>query len=270
MIKKEKIALVLLGGGTAGAFEVGVLKSLLKKIDPDFFVGTSMGAVNCAKILQNKNLNEGVSELEYAWKKEKLRQKNFLKLKKINFINPFAAKSLYCDKNLIRLLKENIGDKKFEDLSKPLYVSAIDLDTTKTEFFNKGPLFNILMASCAATPFLPPYKINNKTYIDGGLDIGSHIQKADKLGAEKIIIIQNGFDEKFSGDNIFANMKKAANVILTQHLNYYLNKGFKDRVFYIKGVSPNKKFSFRNLKHTDELIKQGEISGEEFLNSQGY
>jgi predicted acylesterase/phospholipase RssA len=79
-------ALVLQGGGALGAYEVGVLKGLCKKliekdkergIDKrslfDIVAGTSIGAMNAAVLVSNvvkkdKTWSEAVGELERFWK----------------------------------------------------------------------------------------------------------------------------------------------------------------------------------------------------------
>lgn len=74
-----KEAIVLSGGGSYGAYEVGILKGLnsgycqhleSQPFDPDIFAGTSAGAVNC--VLYVSNLHRGPSQavgyLETFWK----------------------------------------------------------------------------------------------------------------------------------------------------------------------------------------------------------
>ena len=79
-------ALVLQGGGALGAYEVGVIKGLCKKlkkkirrkvliIDPlfDIVAGTSIGAMNAAVLVsnvvkKNKTWSEAVVDLERFWK----------------------------------------------------------------------------------------------------------------------------------------------------------------------------------------------------------
>ena len=51
---KPRRALVLSGGGSKGAFEVGVLQRLMgdERADYDLLCGTSVGAINAAYIAQ--------------------------------------------------------------------------------------------------------------------------------------------------------------------------------------------------------------------------
>src|SRR5438132_872145 len=75
-----KHAVILSGGGAYGAFEVGVLKSILTdqigrgrypKIDPVIYTGTSVGAVNAAVMVsqdgEGASSAEAVAFLENVW-----------------------------------------------------------------------------------------------------------------------------------------------------------------------------------------------------------
>jgi len=75
-----KHAVILSGGGAYGAFEVGVLKSILTdqvgrgrypKIEPSIYTGTSVGAVNAAVMVSQNGLgvhaDEAIEFLENAW-----------------------------------------------------------------------------------------------------------------------------------------------------------------------------------------------------------
>ena len=52
--KNKKTALVLSGGGSRGAYEIGVWKALKElKIKIDMVMGTSVGAINSALVLKD-------------------------------------------------------------------------------------------------------------------------------------------------------------------------------------------------------------------------
>src|SRR5436309_15751163 len=74
----NKSALVLSGGGAYGAYEVGVIRALYEgrsastsgvPLDPDIFVGTSVGSFNAAVLAMNKGgALACIQELEAIWK----------------------------------------------------------------------------------------------------------------------------------------------------------------------------------------------------------
>lgn len=80
-VKKDRIGLVLPGGGARGAYQVGVLKALsesLPRRSPNPFAiisGTSAGALNSVVLASRAQLfHIGVGELEYVWRNFKSEQ----------------------------------------------------------------------------------------------------------------------------------------------------------------------------------------------------
>ena len=85
-IPRKQRALVLQGGGALGAYQVGALKVLSKKLIEedqkndnqgrplfDIIAGTSIGAMNAAVLVsnvvrRNKTWSEAIDELERFWK----------------------------------------------------------------------------------------------------------------------------------------------------------------------------------------------------------
>src|SRR6185312_2565128 len=75
-----KSALVLSGGGAYGAYEVGVIKALTEgkchstrhaDLDPDIFIGTSVGSFNAAMLAMNKGgPHESIAALESVWREQ--------------------------------------------------------------------------------------------------------------------------------------------------------------------------------------------------------
>ena len=62
-------ALILSGGGTRGAYEIGVWKYLCEvKWQPDLICGTSVGAINGAGITAGLSLDDliGLDHVEFA------------------------------------------------------------------------------------------------------------------------------------------------------------------------------------------------------------
>ncbi|MCP3964454.1 MAG: hypothetical protein GY719_42035 [bacterium] len=76
--RRQKHAVVLSGGGANGAYEIGVLKALVagksgttnfKPLEPDIFLGTSVGAYNAAFLASrwDSRGTSAVSDLEKIW-----------------------------------------------------------------------------------------------------------------------------------------------------------------------------------------------------------
>src|SRR4051794_24328076 len=61
MAKRQKIGLVLSGGGARGAYEAGVLSALVPALEargerPSIYIGTSVGAINAAYFASSLHL----------------------------------------------------------------------------------------------------------------------------------------------------------------------------------------------------------------------
>jgi NTE family protein len=65
----EVVAFVLGGGGARGALQVGALYALLESgLQPDLFVGTSIGSVNAAFLALHGFSRQGLDRLAAAWR----------------------------------------------------------------------------------------------------------------------------------------------------------------------------------------------------------
>ena len=64
---KEQVVLVLQGGGALGAYQAGVYQALMEGgIEPDWVIGTSIGAINGALIAGNEPANR-IARLREFW-----------------------------------------------------------------------------------------------------------------------------------------------------------------------------------------------------------
>src|SRR5262249_32127941 len=64
---ERQFVLVLQGGGALGAYQAGVYQALHEAgIEPDWIIGTSIGAIN-ASIIAGNEPNERMSRLETFW-----------------------------------------------------------------------------------------------------------------------------------------------------------------------------------------------------------
>src|SRR5437660_10919786 len=70
--KCDRIALVLQGGGALGAYQVGVYQALHEAgLEPDWVIGTSIGAINGALIAGNRE-DRRLARLDEFWDKLRL------------------------------------------------------------------------------------------------------------------------------------------------------------------------------------------------------
>ena len=64
-----QVVLVLQGGGALGAYQVGVYQALHEAgVEPDWVIGTSIGAINASLIAGNKP-EDRLAKLDAFWRK---------------------------------------------------------------------------------------------------------------------------------------------------------------------------------------------------------
>ena len=155
--KKFNIGLVLSGGGARGFAHLGVMQALNEfGIFPDVISGTSAGAL--AGVLYA----DGYTPLEI------LRMMN--SFKKYSYLRPTVPKEgLLQFAGIIRLLKDNLRAKRFEDLKIPFFAAATDLNNGKVVYFSKGDLLEPVIASASIPVIFRPVVIDNIQYVDGGV-----------------------------------------------------------------------------------------------------
>jgi len=176
-MKKYKIGFVLSGGGARGFAHLGILQYLSEKgIRPDIISGVSAGAIAGVFIASGK------SPLETH---EILSQGGFLKYTKIQL----PTNGLLRLDGLKEIFKKNIGPKNIEDLDMPFYAAAANLNTGRAEYFDKGPIHEIVLASSSIPILFAPVEINGFQYVDGG--VLNNLPVEPLLGRCEKIITQN-------------------------------------------------------------------------------
>ena len=206
----KKTALVLSGGGSRGAYEIGVWKAL-KELDIkiDMVFGTSVGSINGALIVQGDlelaeklwqeletDMVFDVSDEEYSFKST---------FESIDLGGMSADDALGYAKEIV--LHGGAGTSGLESLmydyidEKQVRTSGIDYGLVTTEFpsmsgaflyvddIPDGQLNDHILASASCFPAVRKCVIGEKTYIDGGYKDNLPVQMAVDHGATAIIAV---------------------------------------------------------------------------------
>jgi len=154
---KYKIGLVLSGGGARGFAHLGVIQALNEAgIFPDVICGTSAGAI------------AGVLYADGYSPKEILKITN--SGSRLNYIRLTVPKQgLLQIAGVVRILRNYLRAKTFEELKIPLFVTATDLNNGRVDYFSSGELLNVVIASASIPVLFKPVVIDNKHYVDGGV-----------------------------------------------------------------------------------------------------
>lgn len=189
-------AVVLSGGGSKGAYEIGVWKALRKlHISYDIVTGTSVGALNAAFMVQKDYFKAMLLwynlkyDMVYDSGMEIKSNKDFVKYAK-KIISEGGIKV----KNLESTVKKYVNVKK-------IYNSKIDLGLVTVRFPSFEPVEltkkeipmekfrDYLVASSSCFPAFQTKEIDGLEYVDGGFYDNLPINLAIDMGAKEVIAV---------------------------------------------------------------------------------
>ena len=193
MASSRQTAFVLGGGGKWGAVEVGMLQALDEAgIRPDLVLGTSIGAFN-GSVIADQPGQKGVQRLFELW--DSLSNSDVFKGGMLERIRNVATlePAIHSTEDLRSILESFHGpDKRIEDLSVPFQCVAASIERSAEHWFTSGPLLSALLASSAVPALFPAVKVGDEHFYDGGLVNSVPLDRAFKLGATIIYVLQVG------------------------------------------------------------------------------
>ncbi|HEY3146927.1 MAG TPA: patatin-like phospholipase family protein [Dongiaceae bacterium] len=196
-----QVVLVLQGGGALGAYQAGVYQGLSEAgIEPDWVIGTSIGAINAALIAGNKP-GERVTAMQEFW--DRMRspahfgdawlgalsgvvanfgtvargvpgffQPNALALFGLHFPAGVDQASYYTTAPLKETLGELVDLDHLNGRHTRLTVGAVNATTGMMRYFDSRDMplgIEHVMASGALPPAFPAVEIEGEPYWDGGI-----------------------------------------------------------------------------------------------------
>jgi NTE family protein len=185
-------AFVLGGGGILGACEVGMLQALLEAgVRPDVVVGTSIGALNGAFVAADPSASMA-ARLEQLWRE--LADGHVFTGGILRRAGTFARTRthLHAYGPLRDLLRQALPVERIEDLQVPFQCVAASIERAAEHWFESGPLADAVLASCAVPGLLPPVRIGDEHFLDGGLVHSIPVGRAVALGARTVYVLQVG------------------------------------------------------------------------------
>jgi len=189
------IAFVLGGGGVLGANEVGMLQALLAAgITPDLVLGTSVGAVNGAVVASDPT-EAAVERLTALWRSGAGGIWRTSPVRRVRAVARTRT-SLQTAGPLRALLVEHLGDVRIENLAVPFECCAASIERAAEHWFDRGPLVDAVLASCAVPGLYPPVEVDGEHYLDGGLVNSIPVGRAVERGATTVYVIQVGRVER--------------------------------------------------------------------------
>jgi NTE family protein len=186
-----KTAFVFAGGGSLGAIQVGMLRTLLAAgVRPDFVVGASVGAINAGYFAGAPD-PEGVATLARIW--SGLRRSDIFPLTLASAFGLLRHPGNLVDPGgLRRLLAANLPIPRLEDAQIPLNIMATNQQGQAVRL-SSGPAVEAILASTAIPGVFPPVHIEGEALMDGAIAANTPMLLAAELGASRIIILPTGY-----------------------------------------------------------------------------
>jgi NTE family protein len=207
--KLGQVVLVMQGGGALGSYQASVYQALQESgFEPDWVIGTSIGAVNAALIAGNPP-ERRVPRLREFWDRVHHRPLGYL-LGLTPLIGPLAANSLamwagaqgffepnpwayagsqvplgaelagYYSLGPLEASLPELADEKLFNAGRPrLTVGAANVRTSDMTYFDSQTMHltaRHVKASTATPPTFPPVRIGDDFYWDGGIVSNSPIE----------------------------------------------------------------------------------------------
>lgn len=244
---KQKVSLVLSGGGARGIAHIGVIEELEKQgYEIVSIAGTSMGALVGA-IYANGKL-----EPYKEW---------LLTLKKIDVFKlmdfTISKQGFVKGDKIFKKMTDYIGDTIFEDLSIPLSVTATNISLNEEVVFTSGSLAFALRASIAIPTILTPVKHNGHFLIDGGVINNLPISNLKRFKNDILIVVDVNANSKPSKPkskmNYFDIMGKSISILIEKVSEHTIEIYKPDILVQI----PNDAANVLDFHKTKKMIKLG-------------
>ncbi len=256
---KQKISLVLSGGGARGIAHIGVIEELLKNdYEIHAITGTSMGALVGGVYAQGKM--DDLKNWLYTLDKMKLFQL-------VDFT--FSLQGFVKGDKVLKKMKDFIPDINIEDLSIHFQAVATDLLNKEEIVFREGSLYTAIRASISIPTVFTPVRIDNKLLVDGGVLNNIPIKYAVRQPDDKLIVVNVNADcpvyNPFLTVPVMKGQKAAYQKKINEIYEYLNEKWLKSSPINDKPISKIKNMGYFELmnktltlmmNHADNMLLQ--------------
>ena len=219
---------IALGSGAArGWAHIGVMQGLRQEgIIPDIVAGTSIGALvgGC----DTANRLEALEAFARGLSRRRLLMLLDLTL---------GGAGLIKGERLTRMLEEEIGDLKIEDLDRRFVAIATELTTGHEVWLRFGRLADAMRSSYALPGIFPPLKLDGRLLIDGALVNPIPTSVARAFGARLVIAVNLNPDAMGRSMLLAGNGQRVPSVVDDDNGDYL--SAFKRKIFGARAFEPS-------------------------------
>lgn len=266
---KPRLGVVLGGGATLGAFEVGVISVIARRgIVPDLLVGTSVGAINAAFWALDPDPGVGERLLEFWLRCDR---STMFPDGAVPMVGRLLQRKdhLTTQQGLARALQLAIrADVTFADTAIPLALTATVAAHGRRMVLRGGRLLPAILASSAIPGLWPAVQIDGIRLVDGGLVANCDLQSAVESGMTDVLAVDVMGDHL--GDeslDIESILERTAGVVLRRQTELEAEAyGRGIRVAILRRNSaPQPRFGDFGL--TRQLYRDGQAAAEAFVSA---
>ncbi len=183
-VRRPTVGLALSGGSARGWAHIGVLRALDEAgIEVDVVAGTSIGAVVGACWADGRL--DAIEDFARSITRRRM-------LSMLDFTP--TGSGLIGGERLGRMLREQIGERRIEEMAKPFTAIATEIGTGHEVWLSKGRLVDALRASYALPGIFQPVRIGGSWLLDGALVNPLPVNVCRAKGAQIVIAVNLGFD----------------------------------------------------------------------------
>lgn len=194
---KIKRGLVLSGGGSHGAYQVGVLKALVSKGKTwNYVAGVSVGSINGVFITMYKPEEQAgaIEELESLWLTDIKGNSSVYKpwyFYPFNYVASLWKGSLNHTAPLKNILDKHLDENKLKNSGVKLKIGAASLTTGEYKVVTEKTknISDWVLASSSMPLIFNPTEIDGEMYVDGGIRNITPLSDIIDLGLNEIDIV---------------------------------------------------------------------------------
>jgi NTE family protein len=270
MESQPKTAFVFAGGGSFGAVQVGMLRSLVAHgITADLVVGSSVGAMNSAYYGGTPTL-DGVERLAKIWRG--LRRRDVFPITPRVLLGLMRRRDfLLGSEGLYRLVHAHLPYRNLEDARIPVYIVATDLLSGEAAILSEGPAAQAIVASTAIPAAFAPVKFNGRYLADGAITSCTPVKVAVMCGAERLIVLPTGFAcaRENPPQGAVANALHALTLLISRQVRSELESLDEGVDFHVAPPLCPLRGSPYDFSQTAELIERAAASTDAWLAEGG-
>jgi len=229
---KQKVALVLSGGGARGIAHIGVIEELEKQgFEISAISGTSMGAV----IGGVYALGKLQAYKEWLYTLDRMKLFGLLDFS-------FSTQGLVKGDKLFHTIEAFIADEKIEDFHIPFAAVATDILNKAEVVFKTGSIFEAVRASMAFPTIFTPIKTEKGLLVDGGVLNNLPIDHVARVPSDILVAVDVNADVPVETIKVSAPVNHEALPAYQQKI-----KEFYSQFQKFNPLSKDEKLSYFNL-----------------------